>query len=59
MSAGPKVVCAGCGIEIPIGYPVCPDCFGAIEPKSQRYQLIGATESPRALQPRTSDNTQQ
>lgn len=31
--SGPRVVCACCGIEIPIGYPVCPDCFGAIEPK--------------------------
>ena len=23
---GPKVVCAGCGIEIRVGPPLCPEC---------------------------------
>ncbi len=30
MSAGPKVVCACCGTEIPLGSPVCSECAADI-----------------------------
>lgn len=35
---------------------LCCERFEEQAVPSQRYQLIGARESPRALQPRTSDN---